>query len=546
VLTSVYAAANHDLTGWHFLVAILFGGGTLGLVVEAFYRSQAQVPWLSIGLTGALCAVVSLTFVALPANHQATASEGRAQAGDGAPAGGAEGEAPAPAVGGNRAGGGLSFSARPLGRELFRLAFYKPITLPRPKETADQLRQRGGIEVGAGDFRILLGNTSSEPIAVLSVRVEVLGSKPRPEGALAYQFSQGAEGVAQLGATITQTRPGATVRLYESAAASGVGGKKSAPSYFATNFIHLEPGEVNPLALTVHAEPHRLVRFRFVAEGSSARHHFVERTPSYGLVGGIGLPEERYERVYVDGQFPGVCTATPESPWYDERLSWGTGGTSCPEGAEGPREIPLSDPAAYPPGRFHLDLNLGAGRQSAAIDGVGLGTLPAAQPKGSAALPLLRALGAWSTCVDRWPLPGYWTAIWEKWGLFLVFSGDDARNCTPQSSSSVRQIELVDRGQVVHTNRGDVAIGTNTAAVPRGIREAATDEGGSDEPQLVVPGVSPCDPVVPAERPQVLPERSGGILALDLGEPRSDNAAGEEVRSREVDGAITTLPGDEC
>jgi hypothetical protein len=396
---------------------------------------------------------------------------------------------------------------------------------------------------------MILSNTSSEPVTVVSVRLEVLGSEPRPEGALAYKFTQGAEGLAQLGAMISQTRPGTVARLYDSS--RGIPSpqqRKTTPPYFETTLVHLEPGEVYPGSVSVQAEPQRLVHFRFIAEGSSARHHFVERSPTYSIVGGYGLPSlERYDRVYVEGQFPGICTATPESNWYDQRLSYGNGGgTICPEGAEAPKEIALSNPAAYPTGRFHLDLRLDQGAQSAIVDGVTLGAAPAARSRGSVAMPLLLRLGAWSTCIDHWPVPGDWTAAWEKWGLFLVFAGEDSQDCTAASRSPVHQIEVSEWGQVVHTDRGAVEIGTDPATIPQAIQDAGTVEPSSDEPEIVVPGVSACDPHVPEYRPQVPSERRGGILAIHVREPKFDNHLGKEVHLSEVDGVITTLPEEEC
>jgi hypothetical protein len=186
---------------------------------------------------------------------------------------------------------GLQFAMRPVPRDIFRIAFQKPIGLPRPNETSADLWERGGVEVGRSNYRMILSNTSSEPVTVVSVRLEVLGSKPRPEGALAYKFTQGAEGLAQLGAMISQTRPGTVAHLYDSS--RGIPSplqRKTTPPYFETTFVHLEPGEVYPGSVSVQAEPQRLVHFRFIAEGSSARHHFVERSPTYSIVGGMASP----------------------------------------------------------------------------------------------------------------------------------------------------------------------------------------------------------------------------------------------------------------
>jgi hypothetical protein len=150
---------------------------------------------------GALCAFASFFFVAIPEGHHAAASRNGVTT-----VGGSEAIASGDA--------GLQFAMRPVPRDLFRIAFQKPIGLPRSNETSADLRERGGVEVGRSNYRMILSNTGSEPVTVVSVRLEVLGSEPRPEGALAYKFTQGAEGLAQLGAMISRTRPGTVARLF--------------------------------------------------------------------------------------------------------------------------------------------------------------------------------------------------------------------------------------------------------------------------------------------------------------------------------------------
>jgi hypothetical protein len=534
LLTTVYLAANQHLTGWHYLVAILFGGASLLLIVEAFYRSQAQVAWSAPGMLGALCAVVSITFVALPTGHHAGASAGpdRAPEGRSVP------------VSGN---GGLTFTVRPVPGETFHLALYKPIPLPGPRETPADLRRRGGTEVGFEHFRMILADRGAEPISVLSVRLEVLGSRPRPEGTLAYKFTQGAEGLGRFTATIDRTHPGAVARLYESRHGPGTPAeRRTTPPYFATTYILLRSGEVYPGTLAVRSEPRRLVRFRFVAEGQSAGRKFVRRSPAFSVVGGFGHPyEEHFDRVYVEGQFPGFCTATPESPWYDGRLAWGSGATRCPKGPEAPKQVPLADPGAYPPGRLHLALGVEPGAQSAAIDGIQVGRAPAAEPVGSVAAPLLHALGAWSACYERWPTPGYWTAVWERWGLVLSFADDGSRPCDPSSRSPVRQIEVLEWGEKIQTDGGTVTVGRPPSDIPAQIEAAGMRRGRRGSRSLLLEGGSPCDPRRLGPRPQVVPERAGGILALDLREVNPE-VPGEKPEPGAVERAVITLPGEGC
>ena len=536
VLTSVFLAANRNLTGLHFLAAILLAALALLLMVEAFNRAQADVKWISVGGIGVLLAAASLTFVALPTKHHSlTAADPHHATGDSFVP-----------VSGN---GGLSLSLRPTEPEFLHLAFYRQIPLPKPDEGWSRLRQRGGIDVGAGNFRMILANRGAEPISVLSVRVEVLESKPRPRGTLAYRFSQGEEGIGQLAAAIDQVRPRSVARIYKSSAAvrDRAARRKMSP-YFQTTYILLRPGEAYPAALSVSAESNRLVRFRLVAEGRSAGRTFVSRSPTYSLVGRSGGPsDERYARTYAVGQFPGLCTTTPESPWYDARYLYSNGGKPCPSGTDSPEVIARKDLAAYPPGRFRLDLGLDPGAQKASIDGIVVGQPPAARPVASVAHPLIRALGAWSLCIDRWPVPGYWTAGWERWGLNLVFAGEAATDCTPRSASRVREIELWGREQTIHTGDGTVVVGAEPARIPAGIRAGAVHEGNPNESELLLQGVSSCYPGHLVDRAQIAPgSPDGGILALHINRRTWINPRNREVKSSEIDKAVTTLAGREC
>lgn len=536
VLTSVFLATNRNLTGWQFLAAILFAAVALLLMVEAFNRAQAGVRWISVGGIGVLLAAASLTFVALPTDHHSAAASGPIQ-----PTGRSS---PPVSV------GGLAFSLRPIRPELLHLAFYKQISLPKPNEGWRQLRRRGGVDVGDTKFRMILANRGTEPISVLSVKVEVLGSKPRPHGTFAYRFSQGAEGIGQLTAVIDQVRPNAIAHVYKSSAGAldRTERQRIAP-YFQTTYILLRPGEVYPAALSVRAESDRLVRFRLIAEGRSAGQSFVRRSPIYSLVGRSGAPsDERYARTYAVGQFPGLCTTTPESPWYDARYLYSNpDGKPCPHGANAPEEISLKDPTKYPPGRFRLDFGLQPDAQRATVDGIAVGRPPAAQPAASVAPPLIRALGAWSLCIDRWPVPGYWTASWERWGLNLVFAGEASTDCTPQSASRVREIELWGHKQTIHTDNGLVVVGAEPAKVPAAIRTNATVEANPGESEVLLRGVSSCDPGRLVDRAQIVPGRpGGGILALHVKRLRWIDPRGREVQSSEIDRAVTTLPGREC
>jgi hypothetical protein len=536
VLTSVFLAANRNLTGLHFLAAILFAAGALLLMVEAFNRAQARVGWTSVGGIGVLLAAASLTFVVLPTKHHSAAASGQTQPTEGSSV----------TVSSD---GDLELSLRPIQPEFFHLAFYKQIPLPKPNEGWSQLRGRGGVDVGDTNFRMILANRSTEPISVLSVRVEVLGSKPRPQGAFAYRFSQGEEGRGQLTAAIDQVHPNAVARVYKSSAAVlDRRERKKITPYFQTTYILLRPGEVYPATLSVHAESDRLVRFRLIAEGRSAGRSFVQRSAIHSLVGKSGAPSgERYARTYAVGQFPGLCTTTPESPWYDARYLYSNNGKPCPSGADAPEEVPLGGPVTYPPGRFRLDLGLEPGAQRATIDEIAVGRPPAAQPAASVARPLIRALGAWSLCVDRWPVPGYWTASWERWGLNLVFAGEASADCTPQSASPVREIELWGQEQAIHTDEGVVIVGAEPAKVPEAIRAEAAVEGNPNESEVLLRGVSRCDPGRLVDRAQIVPGfADGGILALHIKKRHWTNLHGREVKSSEIDRAVTTLPEREC
>ncbi len=534
-LTSVFLATNRNLTGWHFLAALLLAVAALLLMVEAFKRAEAKVAWIKVGALGVLLAVASLMFVVIPTDHQATA-DGQPQTGDG----------PAPVSD----EGSLEFSLRPVEPELMHLAFYKQIPLPKPDEGWSELRRRGGVDVGNTNFRMILANRGTEPISVLNVKVEVLGSKPRPRGTLAYTFSQGDEGIGRLTAVIDQVRPKTIAPVYESSvAALERDERKKLTPYFQTTYILLRPGEVYPVAFSIHAESDRLVHFRLIAEGRSAGQNFVRRSPVYSIVGKSGVPsDERYVRTYALEHFPGQCSITPDSPWYDTRYLYSNpAGQPCPSGADSPEEIPLKDPGEYPSGEFGLDLDLRPDAQKVAVGGVTVGRPPAAQPVASVTTPLLQALGAWSLCVDRWPTPGYWTASWERWGLNVVFAGEASTDCTPRSPSSVHEVELWGREQTIDTDDGAVTVGVEPAKVPAAIKASATIEANPAESEVLVRGVSSCDPGRPTDRAQIVPGRpAGGILALHVKRLRWFDPRGQETTSTEIDRAVTTLPGNEC
>lgn len=268
VLTSVFLAANRNLTGWHYLAAIVLAAVALLLLVEAYNRAQAKVSWIAIGAIGGVATCASLVFVVIPANHHSAATGEQVRA---------SGPSSVSVTGND----GLKFSSRLIPRELPKLAFYDQISLPKANEGWSQLRRRGGIDVGSADLRLLLEDRSPEPISVLSVRVEVLESRPRPRGTLAYEFSQGGEGIEQLAAVIHQVHPGTIARVYpRSAAMLDPSKREKSTPYFKTAYILLRPGEVDPVSLTVIAETSRLVRFRLIAEGRSAGHTFVRRSPA--------------------------------------------------------------------------------------------------------------------------------------------------------------------------------------------------------------------------------------------------------------------------
>jgi hypothetical protein len=82
-------------------------------------------------------------------------------------------------------------------------------------------------------------------------------------------------------------------------------------------------------------------------------------------------------------------------------------------------------------------------------------------------------------------------------GLVLSFADDGSRPCDPGSRSPVRQIEVLDRGEEIQTDRGPVVVGQPTSDIPPPIEEAGTrpDQRGSHTPLLE--GSSPCDPGTP-------------------------------------------------
>lgn len=149
--------------------------------------------------------------------------------------------------------------------------------------------------------------------------------------------------------------------------------------------------------------------------------------------------------------------------------------------------------------------------------------------------------------MDRWPVPGYWTASWDDWGLNLVFSGDATGDCTPKSKAPVREIELQGDRQEVHTEDGVVEIGAGPKTIPAAIRQMAEVDGPPSEREMLVRGTATCDPHRFVAREQVMPGRlGGGILSLDVTRQRWDEPDGREAHASEVVRAATTLPGEEC
>lgn len=506
-LSQVYQGANADLTGARFVAAFVFGTVTSWLMIESFYRVREKKPWHTAGGAGVFTAVATVLLVFLPVSHGAAEVED----------------------------GGLRFSLRPTAPELFHVAMREPISLPSAREGWAQLRRRGGIDVGDSRFHMVLANETSEPISVLDVHAEVLGSEPMPHGTDALEASQGDEGIGQLMAVLSDDKKGSIGRVYDDSVQMLEPDELAdAPSHFETKYISLKPGEAYPVALTVKADVPRTIEYRMIAEGESAERRFLVKTPAFRIVGGFEDPyQRRFARYYTKRYLPGDCTATPDNPWVDARYT--AHSAACPHGLGRPYEVPLANPSRFPLGKLGVDLGLTPGEQSATISGIRVGREPAARPVPDVTLPLLRSLGAWDSCYRNSPEPDYWMARWES-GLDLTFAAEGESDCTPASSAPVVEIELAESREVIHTDLGSIELGAPAAWLPLPIAEILFATKGQVERDLVAPGVSLCDPT------QTVPNRK----QLDVDSPGGIVALSDYQSANELTGFSTTLPYEGC
>ncbi len=508
ILTPIYLGANTDLAGFRFIVAIVLAAMAIALLFEGTHRARAGKRWQALSGVGVGAGLASLLIAFVPSQGEADAGEGK-----------------------------LRFSIRPTAPKLFHVALRRPIPLPAPQEGWAQLRQRGAIDVGDSHFHLVLANEGSEPISILNIHAEVLGSEPMPRGTDAIKASQGDEGLGQLTALLPNGKRGSVGPIYDSSARTvEPSALHRVPSYFETKYILLKPGEVYPATLTVKSDTPRTITYRMVAEGETAERQFTVKTRTHQLVGRFDDPSQRrFTRYYEKGYLLTDCTPTPDNPWVDARHT--ARSKACPHGLGRSYEIPLKEPARYPPRKFSLRLGLTPGKQSATVSGVVVGSKPAAAPRSGVVLPLLRSLGAWTTCYKYSPSTGYWMARWDRWNLDMIFASEGASDCTPASSAAARTISLSESRAVVHTDLGPIELGAPAAWLPPPVAEILTAEEENDlGRELVAPGVSPCDPsrLDPA-RTQLDRRSPGGIVALY-----------DYFSSNELLSLTTTLPSENC
>jgi hypothetical protein len=509
LLIPIYATANRDLTGLRFVAAIAFAAGAIVLLVEGVQRIRPGESgrWLC-GL-GAVLALASGLLALVPAD------------GDSA---------------GNRTdGGGLRLDLRPTAPDIFHLAFERKIPLPRSEEGWAELHRRGGIDVGDSRFRMILANEGPRPISVLSVKAEVLSSEPMPRGTAAHVYTQGDEGIDSFLALLPDGEEGSSAPVYasEERVLSREELEAKTP-FFESRYVLLRPGEVYPAALTIQADAPRTIEYRLVAEGESADERFVVRSRAYRLVGDFEDPyQKRFARYYTLGYDPSTCTDTPDNPWIDSRVRRRS--LACPFGPGHPYEEQPPSKSEYPPGDFQLSLRVGRGRQSATISGVEVGAAPAAVPVPGVVEPLLRSLGAWTTCSVFSPSTDYWTARWEAWDLDLTFDSDGgATDCTPRSRAQLQEINLREPPGRADTELGPIVLGSS--AIPESIERLAEPDASEYEPEYLVPGSSPCDPSRPDfNRYELSEDRPSGILLWK-----------EDLTSGAVSGVTATLPESSC
>jgi hypothetical protein len=509
LLISIYVAANRDLTGLRFVAAIALAAGAIVLLVEGVQRIRSGKGGRWFCGFGAVLALASAGLAFAPA----------------------EGDSADSATG----GGGLRLDLRPNPPDIFHLGFERKIALPRPEEGWAELRRRGGIDIGDSRFRMILANEGPRPISVLSVKAEVLSSKPMPHGTAAHVYTQGDEGIDSFLALLPDGEEGSSAPVYASGDRVLSREELDAKTpFFESRYVLLRPGEVYPADLTIQADTPRTIEYRLVAEGESADKRFVVRSRPFRLVGDFEDPyQKRFARYYTLGYDPSTCTDTPDNPWIDSRFRRRS--LACPYGSGHPYPEQPPSEAEYPPGDLQLSLRLGRGRQSATISGVEVGAAPAAVPIPGVVEPLLRSLGAWTACYVFSPSPDYWTARWEGWELELTFESDGGTtDCTPRSRARLQEIRLHKAPGRADTELGPVVLGS--PQVPAAIRRLSEPGESEYEPEYLVPGSSPCDPSRPDfNRYEPAEDRPSGILLWE-----------EDPTSGAVSGITATLPEDSC
>lgn len=318
LLVPLYPAANKELSGALLILAVALGGFAVMLLTEAVNREREKRDWRAGAAIGAVLAVASLLLALLPGSEHEDAIA--------------------------QPPGGLGLSLRPVEPEFFSVALEQEIPLPGPREDWSALRARGAVDVGDSGFHMILANDSPEPISVLSIRALVTESKSIPDGTYAWHPAQGGEALPQMTTVISSAKPGGTGAVFE----GFLNPDEQLPSstYFQTNYILLEPGEVYPVEMTVRARPARTIRYRFVASGESATRRFIVRSRAFKIVGWIDDPDQRmFARYYRMGYMPWECTPTPENGWVDVTL--GAHSAACPEGVESPGSIPLPEGGGF-------------------------------------------------------------------------------------------------------------------------------------------------------------------------------------------------------
>jgi hypothetical protein len=201
---------------------------------------------------------------------------------------------------------------------IYSVAFDHNVGLPSGPEQWGGLHRRGGIDAGQSELRLTLANRSDAPLTVNNIQAVVRHSRPRPAGALASVFTQGASAVQGLGILLNSDVPGAAAPLHRVPNGEAFADPADAPLFFPSHDIALAPGEIYEARLAVVTQLQKELEYGFVISGNTAQGSFSYTSPSlFRITGAHHGPNEyphEYWRIESEHGAPGcwVLATNPE------------------------------------------------------------------------------------------------------------------------------------------------------------------------------------------------------------------------------------------